>query len=449
MALNQTDYEAGLDDLRAANSDLRGLREQINQLQKPCETSAIKRPATNSLGWADIRRASKALHDALLGAWSCSQPSHARHIVKLFLEAEKANEDIQMTIAILCEGYVKNAGQADFNELQVRSRQMEWIPHPQTSMPLPDTGEAQPSKRIKAVRFSAQITKSCSARTTTEVRHRVAQSLSVASSDLRCSKDVCSEITVRCGRKTADMNPLCLGHIDFKAEENYRHLFFSPNKSFCEGFCSSTIKASNSISMDSIICEMSRDAFSTVDKLKMARALVSAVLKFHTTPWLGEAWSLQDFSFFHDGGQDLTPALHTLHVGIEFDRNSHRRIRSESTVEDVTMTSASFSRLTEVSEDERLFCGIDNVALHCLGVALLQIDRQKRFEPGDVLSVRKMARVSSTLGPRYQEITQKCLRCDFGYGTDLGKTQLQKAVYESVVGALELMISTLSIDDDL
>ncbi|KAF7552230.1 hypothetical protein G7Z17_g4474 [Cylindrodendrum hubeiense] len=237
-------------------------------------------------------------------------------------------------------------------------------------------------------------------------------------------------------------------HIDDKAEENYRHQFFSPSKSFCQGIHSSTIELGNSIPMDIILLESSSDAFSTVDKLKMARALVSAVLKFHATPWLGEIWRLQDLSFLHQGGQDLTLALPTLHVGVEFGQKSVRRIGLDSNVEDVQMASSS-SNLWEMNEDELLYCGIDNVALHCLGVALLQIDRLKKFEPEDVLGVRRVGRVGSTLGPRYQEITQKCLRCDFGYGTDLGKTQLQKAVYESVIGALESMISTLSIDDDL
>ncbi|KAK1954602.1 hypothetical protein LY78DRAFT_742284 [Colletotrichum sublineola] len=83
-----------------------------------------------------------------------------------------------------------------------------------------------------------------------------------------------------------------------------------------------------------------------------------------------------------------------------------------------------------------------------MGHALLQIDRWTRVEPGDVLAVRKMALRTSSLGSRYQEITRKCLRCDFGYGSDLAKPRLQEAVYENVVGALEMMISSLDLAED-
>jgi hypothetical protein len=102
------------------------------------------------------------------------------------------------------------------------------------------------------------------------------------------------------------------------------------------------------------------------------------------------------------------------------------------------MTSSSSSLLWEVNEDELLFCLIDNTKLHCLGGTLLQIDRLEKSEPRDVLGVRKVAKVSSTLEPCYQEITQKCLLCDFGYGADIG-----------IVGALKLMVSTLSMGDKL
>ncbi|RYP44386.1 hypothetical protein DL768_009152 [Monosporascus sp. mg162] len=399
ISFNKSSYEAGLDDLQTANNELKCLREQITQLQKPCKDPPVKRLATGALGWTDVRRAANALYEALVEAWSCGQASHIRHFVKLFLETEKADEDVKMNIAFLSHGYGGSPGQADLIQLQVRSRHMEWDPYLRLPMPSPDTGEERPRKRLKPV-----------------------------------------------SQKAAGIAPHCLGHIDVKSEECYRHVFFASNGSSFRGTRPSTMEGGELIHMDAV-CETAGGMFSTVDRLKMARSLVSVVLKFHATPWLGETWRLQDLSFFHQGAQDLTRSFRTLHLGVEFDQENLRQMGVGSTMEGVQRTPSS-SRLSQVSEDERLFCGIENMPLHCLGVALLQIDRLKKMEPEDVLGVRKMARLSSSLGPRYQEITQKCLRCDFGYGTDLSKTQLQKAVYESVAGALESMMSSLGIDDD-
>lgn len=44
------------------------------------------------------------------------------------------------------------------------------------------------------------------------------------------------------------------------------------------------------VTMDAVLSRPVCDSFSIVERLRMARALVLAVLKFHATPWLGEAW---------------------------------------------------------------------------------------------------------------------------------------------------------------
>lgn len=44
-----------------------------------------------------------------------------------------------------------------------------------------------------------------------------------------------------------------------------------------------------------------------------------------------------------------------------------------------------------------------------------------------------------------EELTNKCLGCDFGYGDDLSKPRLQQAVYEKLVCELDDMIRSLAI----
>lgn len=63
----------------------------------------------------------------------------------------------------------------------------------------------------------------------------------------------------------------------------------------------------------------------------------------------------------------------------------------------------------------------------------------------EVFTARRLGRGRTHLGPVYQKIAQKCLRCDFGFGTKLSSRDLQAAVYNDVVCELESMIETLTI----
>ena len=96
--------------------------------------------------------------------------------------------------------------------------------------------------------------------------------------------------------------------------------------------------------------------------------------------------------------------------------------------------------------------GINNAPLFSLGVALLEIAHWKSLEdqkiPRDsniILTARRLASRPSPMGPKYQEILRKCLQCNFGFGTDLNKKELQAAVHGDVVCQLEKMIDSLSI----
>lgn len=87
----------------------------------------------------------------------------------------------------------------------------------------------------------------------------------------------------------------------------------------------------------------------------------------------------------------------------------------------------------EEIKNARLQYGIRNMTLWSLGAILLQIGLWARIDsPDDVVTVRRLSSQRSALGPRYQQLTQRCLGCDFGYGDDL-------------VGELNVMINSLSV----
>jgi hypothetical protein len=98
-------------------------------------------------------------------------------------------------------------------------------------------------------------------------------------------------------------------------------------------------------------------------------------------------------------------------------------------------------------EEAKLVHGIHNATMYNLGVALLSIGRWTTVDPHDVSQVRRIAMQACPLGPRFKEMTQRVLECDFGYGKDLKKPKLQEAVYDGVLLELESMILALSFDE--
>jgi hypothetical protein len=190
-------------------------------------------------------------------------------------------------------------------------------------------------------------------------------------------------------------------------------------------------------------------SLSIVEQLKLARNLVVAVLKFYSTPWLGEYLSLQDLSFLQVS-QDLSRCLQTLHVSLEFIQRAPAQLSpAMEGIEPVTKSDSCPRDLSKAVEQAKLQYGIRNLTLWSLGTVLPQIGRWSRIEaPDDVLGIRKLSSQVPLLGPKYREVTKKCLDCDFGYGEDLSKPRLRQTVYENLVCELNNMIYSLDINDD-
>lgn len=190
--------------------------------------------------------------------------------------------------------------------------------------------------------------------------------------------------------------------------------------------------------MEEILRYPVETSLSMVDQLKLANKIASTVLKFYQTAWLGELFGIQDLSFFRQG-KDLSGLIGTLHLGMEFAQSPQLMEGIESTPISTTTS--------QTMEDAMLEYGVRSLPLYSLSLVLLQIGRWSRIPDNDIKEVRRLARQPSRLGPKYQELTQKCLDCDFGYGSCLSKPKLQEAVYNSVICELSSMISCLDIND--
>lgn len=179
-----------------------------------------------------------------------------------------------------------------------------------------------------------------------------------------------------------------------------------------------------------------------VDQLQLARRLVSAVLKFNSTPWLKEVWNVGDFAFFRRGDGDMEKSLQTLHFGVEL---SHGTPDPKTSLMEVEQPcSLAHSSI----EDAQYKLGIRNLTLYSLGTALLAIGKWKRIDHNDVEGVRRLASERCQLGNNYGNLTKKLLYCDFGCGEDLERVGLEEAIYETIILELESMIARLDVSRD-
>ncbi|KAK1242773.1 hypothetical protein MKX08_005585 [Trichoderma sp. CBMAI-0020] len=454
ITIEKTSFEDKISNLEKLNGELIRLRRQVNELQAP-SCCAIKRsdrarrlPAEFG-AYGSIRRASKALHEGLTATWSEAEVPSLRHLVKLFLDA-KADTEVQMEIAILCCDDVlpqRPLLETSLTRVQVRSRTMGSIAWSGASLLLPTTRRDETrsgrEKRQK-VRF-ASISDGSDIASEASPVSPAASAVSVATSqssaappeDLQLTGHFCSELSQRFSVPEIACSKEGLGHIDSGTQEAFRHCFFPwPRDSHC-----TNMGLGDVMPMDEALGQSAYNRLDIVSQLRLAHRLVSAVLKFNSTPWLKELWSVGDLAFFRQG-DDLIESLQTLHFGVEL---IHNAPGSEDTAMEVEPP-ASVVQLS--IEDAQYKHGVRNVTLYSLGAALLAIGRWERVNHSDIEGIRRLASQRSYLGPVYQELTQKVLDCDFGYGKDLKKPRLQEAIYEMVVVELESMIASLDISRD-
>lgn len=260
--------------------------------------------------------------------------------------------------------------------------------------------------------------------------------------DLSSSSDICSDLArQKEPSQERHSEEICIGYIDTTFDK-YRHIFFSGNNPDNESL---RAKPRGELApVYELLSQPLDDTLTVVDQLKLVRTLVSAMLQFHTTPWLNEYWGLQDIGFFRFSDEFSDASLRSLHLTTEFSSKSHD---DDQTFIDAT-EDYSEPNMSTVIEDAKFQYGIRNLTLYCLGVVLLQVGHWALVDGGDIGRIRRLAVQSCRLGPRYKSIAQKCLDCDFGLGNDLSTPQLQQAVQNSVLDELTDMIDSLDIRKD-
>lgn len=208
----------------------------------------------------------------------------------------------------------------------------------------PNSGDSGGRKKRK-VRFnfddSQESSTTASSPTTTQDRGPV---------DLRASQNFC---TVLQGTSVYPWEPKCLGYLDSCCNEAFRHSFFGVA-------APSPISKSICVTTKEILSRPTETSVTLVDQLTLARSFAMAILKFHSTPWLGDyVTTIQDFSFFSSDDSDLSSCIQTAHLGFDFVHSSSRdNFPSEDMID------------REAVEDAKLAHGIRNLTLWGLGTVM-------------------------------------------------------------------------------
>lgn len=198
------------------------------------------------------------------------------------------------------------------------------------------------------------------------------------------------------------------------------------------------------IALDKMLNDQS-ETVTNLHQYKIALKLVMAVLQYHSTPWLHEVWHLSDLllhcssdSFPEDVPLFLQSSL----------------VKATPPPNPLTLPRDSNGQQCQLQVRLKYHRGISNTFTFSLGVALLEIAYMKPLselrtdtDEDEIDTARRIADASNTrlsrLGKGYQEIIRKCLNCDFGCGSDLGKPELRQAIYNDIACPMQEVIEKL------
>ncbi|KAI1357331.1 hypothetical protein F5Y08DRAFT_346856 [Xylaria arbuscula] len=418
---NKTDYESDIDHLKELNQEFKRLRKVAKEINR---TQTLAKPSNQKRIPKEYRvrgEYARSFYNALRYCWSCTDVQHAEHNMALALDWENGR-DMHIVLHCTHKGDSSFNGVQDLDIMNGRGGHHRLLHHAfQTTIPESIDGSSENLGR--AMELGRQPTVLVEVDFVESPREPI---------DLRKSRNVCGALLVLADASNSDPTSKMECFLD--TPDSIRHAL-----SVCDKGLSTTSGSESRRIVTPLlkILERALDAdLGVTQQLRLVLQLVKGHLQLHWTPWWRQYWSLSDLSYFADssnlGTTDLGDCLGTLHIGTRLDF-------------DTLHFDASAFHLEPHVETALLTHGIRNLSLYCLGIALLQIGR---WDPlvnatDDVVAVRRLAARNSRLGPRYQNLTQKCIDCDFGEGSDLGNPQLQGTIYESVVCELESLIGVL------
>jgi hypothetical protein len=263
--------------------------------------------------------------------------------------------------------------------------------------------------------------------------------------DICTIPNVCSYFQRNLQSPSGYPNYQCLGYMRSPTDSKY--LFYPPT---APRLVSTTSSADEVTSLIAIIEQSQGGPSDLLHQYQLALKISNSVLQFHGTAWMLPTWKLRDVSIFGSELSDQT--LMTLHLSTYFE--SSPQCSAPSGPSNITPSNPA-SQTTNLSPVDAccasLCPGIYNETLFSLGIALLEIAHWQSLrsmgqnDANEFYTAHRLVRGRPPLGLKYRKIVERCLRCDFGAGTeDLEDIELQQAVWSKVVFPLESLIRDTS-----
>lgn len=235
--------------------------------------------------------------------------------------------------------------------MRVRSQVMQWVESGLQSPPdsTNSTGEDSQPKR-RRVRFQSDDAIPVNQVFLPTQQSQEDSSRSSAIPNLS-NRDLCSFLQKPCLEHELDK---CVGYLDTCCDETFRHSIYN--------FVPDSHHLQKVVSIYQVLDNTAEKNVSIVDQLKLARSLVAAVLKFHSTPWLAQCLTLRDISLFQSS-KDLSKCLPTLHLDTSFVASRTDGAMSGRREVGTDGSEEAASTMARAYEDAKLDHGIRNMTV--------------------------------------------------------------------------------------
>ncbi|KAJ0426159.1 hypothetical protein BJY00DRAFT_127026 [Aspergillus carlsbadensis] len=177
----------------------------------------------------------------------------------------------------------------------------------------------------------------------------------------------------------------------------------------------------------------SRKSLGQYDRVRLARYLATAVLYYHTTPWLNGTWKSEDVCFFGEA-------------------DSGSLLRSPKALPYISACVQASSPAAKKPPPSEYDLFVRNPVVFGLGVMLLELAYQTPFDDlkhevdtvqgtlplANYFAAKRLAEdVNVHISASFKRIVKQCIGCDFGHDTDFQSPALQDAFNSQVIGGLE------------
>jgi hypothetical protein len=467
LSLQKPQIEKHLEELKGFNDDFNLMSNQaiecICRLGREGNHRLIPVTGRTCLEkYHNIRKASQNFYEALVNGWSCS--IHAKHSAYICLEGDEADPEhaahttlpivhfdvavtyvaggstpteypilleVESTVDQLGDILGKKENHAAYDDLIKRVKD-------------------QADRLLNTARGNEMDLVTMTPKTENRnVNSRSAIHLSPAESypahdsalDLCTVEDFCRHFTQQ-PQATLPEARDCIGYL----KNPCIHRFYRrPTRDLPTTQFTSLADVISWVAEDSATRKLSRPAI-----LQLGHSLASAVLRFHSTPWLSESWSSGNIHLHGIDYLQQPQLLKSPYLNIEFTQSAMERITDPS----------ERPPLGSVPSHNVVCSYARNVLLFHLGVVLIELGfvkpwrvlKESIFESlprnrstDSHVADRLVQKLVRQMGPHYAKIVSMCLGCDFGLGeTDLSSEGLQQRFFLDIVMALESLGAEIS-----